>query len=112
MRSIVNRNVNILYTYQQVVPKRNELNAKCHILCFLAYSVNWIESPPIISSMTENEVIWERLKNMQSWEILKDKRSDFIFVTRKQLINWTTLHKLTSVSQMKKHLFCSKVRRI
>lgn len=72
-------------------------------------SVNWIESPPLLSAISGNEVIWERLKNMQSWSILKDKRSDLIFVTRKRLVNWSSLHKLTSVSQMARHAFCTKV---
>lgn len=71
--------------------------------------VNWIESPPLISSINETEGAIERLKSWQSWNILKNKRSDFIFVTRKQLINWSTLNKLTSVSQMTRHVFCTKV---
>jgi len=71
--------------------------------------VNWIESPPLISSFNENEGAIERLKSLQSWSILQNKRSDFIFVTRKQLINWSTLSKLTCVSQMTKHVFCTKV---
>lgn len=72
--------------------------------------VNWIESPPLIkSSINENEGAIERIKSLQTWNILKNKRSDFIFVTRKQLINWSTLSKLTCVSQMTRHLFCTKV---
>lgn len=71
--------------------------------------VNWIESPPLLSSINENEAIIERLKSAQSWSILKDKRSDFIFVTRKRLINWSNLSELTSVSQMTRHVFCTKV---
>ncbi|KAL5245423.1 hypothetical protein ACI65C_012833 [Semiaphis heraclei] len=57
--------------------------------------VNWIESPPLISSINETEGAIERLKSWQSWNILKNKRSDFIFVTRKQLINWSTLNNMT-----------------
>ncbi|XP_025191717.1 tubulin glycylase 3A-like [Melanaphis sacchari] len=72
------------------------------------YMVNWIESPPLLSSISENEAITERLKNAQSWSILKDKKSDFIFVTRKRLINWSNLSELTSVSQMTRHVFCTK----
>lgn len=71
--------------------------------------VNWIESPPLISSIDENEAIIERLKSAQSWNILKDKKSDYIFVTRKRLINWSNLSELTSVSQMTRHVFCTKV---
>jgi len=71
--------------------------------------VNWIESPPLLSSINENEAIIERLKSAQSWSILKDKRSDFIFVTRKRLINWSNLSELTSISQMTRHVFCTKV---
>jgi len=71
--------------------------------------VNWIESPPLIPSINKNDATMERLKNAQSWNILKNKRSDFIFVTRKQLINWSTLSNLTSVSQMTRHVFCTKV---
>jgi len=71
--------------------------------------VNWIESPPLISSINENEGALERLKSVQSWSILKNKRSDFIFVTRKQLINWSTLSKLTCASQITRHVFCTKV---
>lgn len=71
--------------------------------------VNWIESPPLISSINENEAIMERLRSAQSWNILKDKKSDFIFVTRKRLINWSNLSELTSVSQMTRHVFCTKV---
>jgi len=71
--------------------------------------VNWIESPPLISSINETEGAIERLKNVQSWNILKHTRSDFIFVTRKHLINWSTLSKLTCVSQMTRHVFCTKV---
>jgi len=71
--------------------------------------VNWIESPPLISSVNEKEGAMERLKSLQSWSFLKNKRSDFIFVTRKQLINWSTLSKLTCVSQITKHVFCTKV---
>jgi len=71
--------------------------------------VNWIESPPIISSINENEAIIERLKSAHSWSILKDKKSDFIFVTRKRLISWSNLSELTSVSQMTRHVFCTKV---
>ncbi|XP_060881988.1 tubulin glycylase 3A-like [Metopolophium dirhodum] len=72
------------------------------------YIVNWLESPPIISSIDQNEAAVERLKNVQSWNILKDKRSDFIFVTKKRLIHWSTLSELTSVSQMTRHVFCTK----
>ncbi|XP_022176617.1 tubulin glycylase 3A-like [Myzus persicae] len=73
------------------------------------HMVNWIESPPLIkSSINENEGAIERIKSLQTWNILKNKRSDFIFVTRKQLINWSTLSKLTCVSQMTRHLFCTK----
>jgi len=71
--------------------------------------VNWIESPPLISSISENEAIIERLRSAQSWNILKDKKSDYIFVTRKRLINWSNLSELTSVSQMTRHVFCTKV---
>jgi len=71
--------------------------------------VNWIESPPLISSINKNDAAMERLKSVQSWTILKNKKSDFIFVTRKQLINWSTLSKSTSISQMPRHLFCTKV---
>jgi len=71
--------------------------------------VNWIESPPLISSISENEAIVERLRSAQSWNILKDKKSDYIFVTRKRLINWSNLSELTSVSQMTRHVFCTKV---
>jgi len=71
--------------------------------------VNWIESPPLISSINKNDAAMERLKSMQSWTILKNKKSNFIFVTRKQLVNWSTLNKFTSVSQMPRHIFCSKV---
>jgi len=71
--------------------------------------VNWIESPPLISAIDENEAIIERLKSAQSWNILKDKKSDYIFVTRKRLINWSNLSELTSVSQMTRHVFCTKV---
>jgi len=71
--------------------------------------VNWIDSPPLISSINETEGAIERLKSWKSWNILKNKRSDFIFVTRKQLINWSTLNKFTSVSQMTRHVFCTKV---
>jgi len=76
---------------------------------FQAYIINWLESPPIISSIDQNEAAVERLKNVQSWNILKDKRSDFIFVTKKRLIHWSTLSELTSVSQMTRHVFCTKV---
>ncbi|CAI6354325.1 unnamed protein product [Macrosiphum euphorbiae] len=72
------------------------------------YIVNWMESPPIISSIDQNEATVERLKNVQSWNILKDKKSDFIFVTKKRLIHWSTLSELTSVSQMTRHVFCTK----
>lgn len=71
--------------------------------------VNWIESPPLISSTNEKEGAMERLKSLQSWSILKNKRSDFIFVTRKHLINWSTLSQFTCVSQMTRHVFCTKV---
>lgn len=72
--------------------------------------VNWIESPPLLmSSICENEVVWEKLKNMQSWSILKDKRSDLIFVTRKRLVNWANLNASTTVSQISRHVFCTKV---
>jgi len=71
--------------------------------------VNWIESPPLLSSINENETIIERLKSAQSWSILKDKRSDLIFVTKKRLIHWSSLSEFTSVSQMTKHVFCTKV---
>jgi len=71
--------------------------------------VNWIESPPLLSTINENEAIMERLRSAQSWSILKDKKSDFIFVTRKRLINWSNLSELTSVSQMTRHVFCTKV---
>ncbi|CAI6344638.1 unnamed protein product [Macrosiphum euphorbiae] len=70
--------------------------------------VNWIESPPLVSSINKNDAAIERLKSVQSWTILKNKKSDFIFVTRKQLINWSTLSKLTSISQMPRHVFCTK----
>lgn len=73
--------------------------------------VNWVESPPLISPMNEYEGAIERLKSLQSWSILKNKRSDFIFVTRKRLINWSSLSKLTCVSQMTRHIFCTKVSR-
>jgi len=76
---------------------------------FQAYMVNWIESPPLIASVNENEVILERLKNGQTWNILKDKRSDLIFATKKRFIHWSSLSELTSVSQMIKHKFCTKV---
>ncbi|CAH1731116.1 unnamed protein product [Aphis gossypii] len=79
-----------------------------HYLKSAPYMVNWIESPPLLSSINENEAIIERLKSAQSWSILKDKRSDFIFVTRKRLINWSNLSELTSVSQMTRHVFCTK----
>lgn len=72
--------------------------------------VNALESPPVISSSSKrNDAVWERMKNVHSWSILKDKRSDLIFVTRKRLVNWANLHKLTLVSQMERHVFCSKV---
>jgi len=72
--------------------------------------VNWIESPPLISSIiNKNDAAMERLKSVQSWTILKNKKSDFIFVTRKQLVNWSTLSKLTAISQMPRHVFCTKV---
>lgn len=71
--------------------------------------VNYIESPPLISSINENEAIMERLKNAQSWSILKDKRSDFIFVTKKRLIHWSSLSELTTVGQLTRHVFCTKV---
>lgn len=72
--------------------------------------VNWIESPPLLtSSNCENEIVWEKLKNMQSWSILKDKRSDLIFVTRKRLVNWANLNPSTTVSQISRHVFCTKV---
>ncbi|XP_025195685.1 tubulin glycylase 3A-like [Melanaphis sacchari] len=88
-------------------PSRPPINY-LHYLKSAPYMVNWIESPPLISSINKNDVVMERLKNMQSWTILKNKKSDFIFVTRKQLINWPTLSKFTSVSQMLKHVFCTK----
>lgn len=69
-----------------------------------------MESPPVISSSNKgNDAIWEKMKNAHSWSILKDKRSDLIFVTRKRLVNWASLHKLTTISQMERHVFCSKV---
>lgn len=71
--------------------------------------INYVESPPIITSIDENEAVMERLKNVQSWSILKDKRSDYIFATKKKLIHWSSLNELTSVSQMIRHIFCSKV---
>jgi len=71
--------------------------------------VNCLESPPLMPSINKNDAALERLKSMQSWTILKNKKSDFIFVTRKQLINWSTLSKLTSISQMPRHIFCTKV---
>ncbi|XP_060868327.1 tubulin glycylase 3A-like [Metopolophium dirhodum] len=79
-----------------------------HYLKSAPYMVNWIESPPLISSISENEAIVERLRSAQSWNILKDKKSDYIFVTRKRLINWSNLSELTSVSQMTRHVFCTK----
>ncbi|XP_026821173.1 tubulin glycylase 3A-like [Rhopalosiphum maidis] len=79
-----------------------------HYLKSAPYMVNWIESPPLLSSINENEAIIERLKSAQSWSILKDKKSDFIFVTRKRLISWSNLSELTSVSQMTRHVFCTK----
>ncbi|XP_060851495.1 tubulin glycylase 3A-like [Rhopalosiphum padi] len=79
-----------------------------HYLKSAPYMVNWIESPPLISSINKNDVVMDRLKTMQSWNILKNKKSDFIFVTRKQLINWSTLSKFTTVSQMPRHIFCTK----
>ncbi|CAH1731502.1 unnamed protein product [Aphis gossypii] len=72
------------------------------------YMINYIESPPVIPPIDENEAIIERLKNVQSWSILKDKRSDLIFVTKKRLIHWSSLSEFTSVSQMTKHVFCTK----
>jgi len=71
--------------------------------------INYIESPPLIPPIDENEAIIERLKNVQSWSILKDKKSDLIFVTKKRLIHWSSLSEFTSVSQMTKHVFCTKV---
>ncbi|KAE9542612.1 hypothetical protein AGLY_002523 [Aphis glycines] len=88
-------------------PDRPPINYS-HYLKSAPYMVNWIESPPLISSINKNDAAMERLKSMQSWTILKNKKSNFIFVTRKQLVNWSTLNKFTSVSQMPRHIFCTK----
>lgn len=50
------------------------------------------------------------MKNKHSWEILIDKQSDFILVTRKRLVNWSHLHEFTSVRHlMTSHMFCTLV---
>ncbi|XP_015364911.1 PREDICTED: tubulin glycylase 3A-like [Diuraphis noxia] len=93
------------------VEKRDPTRPPINYLNYLKsapYMVNWLESPPLKSSINKNDDALERLKNMQSWTILKNKKSDFIFVTKKQLINWATLSKLTSISQMPRHIFCTK----
>ncbi|CAI6373504.1 unnamed protein product [Macrosiphum euphorbiae] len=93
------------------VEKRDPYRPPINYLQYLKsspYMVNWVESPPLISPMNEYEGAIDRLKSLQSWSILKNKRSDFIFVTRKRLINWSSLSKLTCVSQMTRHIFCTK----
>ncbi|XP_029348656.1 tubulin glycylase 3A-like isoform X1 [Acyrthosiphon pisum] len=93
------------------VEKRDPYRPPINYLQYLKsppYMVNWVESPPLISPMNEYEGAIERLKSLQSWSILKNKRSDFIFVTRKRLINWSSLSKFTCVSQMTRHIFCTK----
>ncbi|VVC38473.1 Tubulin-tyrosine ligase/Tubulin polyglutamylase [Cinara cedri] len=90
------------------VEKRDPYRSPINYLQYLTSTLNWIESPPLLPANSGNEVVWERLKNMQSWSILKDRRSDLIFVTRKRLVNWSSLHELTSVSQMARHAFCTK----
>ncbi|XP_050527779.1 tubulin glycylase 3A-like [Daktulosphaira vitifoliae] len=71
-------------------------------------SVNWVESPPLLSYCSINEAIWDRLKSAQSWNILKNYKSDFVFVTRKRLFNWSNIHESTVVSQITSYMFCSK----
>ncbi|XP_050440034.1 tubulin glycylase 3A-like [Adelges cooleyi] len=72
------------------------------------YALNWIESPPLMTMTNVNDAIWDRLKSLQAWNILKNYRSDLVFVTRKRLFTWPNIHESTVVSQMTSHTFCSK----
>lgn len=95
--------------YLSIVICENQIVQYYSNIIFLANMINWIQSPPIISSTRGDHVFRDRFRNDHSWSILKDRRSDLIFVTKKHYVNWLNLHESTSVSQMKRHAFCSKV---
>lgn len=71
--------------------------------------VSSVESPPLSTSASVDDLFTEHLKNKYTWLIVKDVRPNYLFTTKRRHIDWKAISDNTILSQFACLNFCSKV---